>query len=86
MYEYAELNPGVVETLSTLNKNNIKIGLASSSKRHHIEILLEKFNIMHYFDFIVSGDDVTHSKPDPEIYTIAKSIAIVIFVLLSKTP
>lgn len=72
MYEYAELNPGVVETLSTLNKNNIKIGLASSSKRHHIEILLEKFNIMHYFDFIVSGDDVTHSKPDPEIYTIAK--------------
>lgn len=72
MYEKVKLIPGVMDTLESLHKNDIKIGLASSSKRHNIDTLLNKFNIRHFFDFIVSGDDVVHSKPDPEIYYIAK--------------
>jgi len=72
MYAEVDLVDGVLATLEVLKENDIKIGLASSSKRDNINTVLHKFNIRHFFEFIVSGDDVARSKPFPDIYNLAK--------------
>ena len=44
------------------------MGLASSSPRRMIEKVLGRHDVLRYFDVIVSGDMVSHGKPDPEIF------------------
>ena len=44
------------------------LALASSSRRKLIEIFSEQVGIKHYFEVIMSGDDVKYSKPNPEIF------------------
>lgn len=63
-----DLKPGVHEILSYLKQRGAVAGLASSSTRQVIEEELGKAGVLHYFDVIVSGDMVTHSKPHPEIF------------------
>ncbi|CAM3495869.1 HAD family hydrolase [Pseudostreptobacillus hongkongensis] len=59
---------GVIELLEYLKVKNIKIAIASSSKREMIELYTKNANIFEYFDYIISGEDVVNSKPDPEIF------------------
>ena len=42
--------------------------LSSSSGRKLIDIFTQQTNIAHYFEVIMSGDDVQYSKPNPEIF------------------
>ena len=46
----------------------IPVGLASSSPRRMIDKVLQRHDVLRYFDVIVSGDMVEHGKPDPEIF------------------
>lgn len=48
----SHLYDGVEELLKRLKSSNIKLAIASSKPQHYIEILLEKFGIMNYFDVI----------------------------------
>jgi beta-phosphoglucomutase len=61
-----EILEGVVPTLQFLKDNNQKIALGSASK--NARPILEKVNILHFFDAIVDGNDVTNAKPDPEVF------------------
>jgi HAD superfamily hydrolase (TIGR01509 family) len=45
------------------------LALASSGSRASVETFLEKSGLRNKFRIVVSGDDVTHAKPDPEIFT-----------------
>lgn len=63
---------GLEDLLYYARENNIKCALASSSNREKIDFLLEKEKIRDYFDYIISGEDVEKSKPDPEIFIKAK--------------
>ena len=63
---------GLEDLLYYARENNIKCALASSSDREKIDFLLEKEKIRDYFDYIISGEDVEKSKPDPEIFIKAK--------------
>lgn len=63
---------GLLELLDFAKDNNIKCALASSNNRVKIEFLLEKEEIRDYFDYIISGDEVSKSKPNPEIFIKAK--------------
>ena len=63
-----ELMPGAEEILRVLHQKGVPVGLASSSPRHMIEKVLERHDVLQYFDAIVSGDMVERSKPDPEIF------------------
>ena len=58
----------VKETLFLLKEKGIKIACASSSAKSYVVDILEGGGILDYFDLIVSCDDFTKSKPDPEIY------------------
>lgn len=62
------LKPGVLDLLPFLKDQGIGIGLASSSYMDAIKAGTKAHNILHYFDAIMSGDMVTKSKPDPEIF------------------
>lgn len=66
--------PYIEETLKMFKKQGIKLACASSSSIDYIHRLLEQCRITDYFDLVVSGDDFTLSKPDPEIYLHCASI------------
>lgn len=48
--------------------NGIKMAIGSAAIMYNIDFVLDGLNIRHYFDAIVSADDVSKSKPDPETY------------------
>jgi beta-phosphoglucomutase len=59
--------------LSHLKEQGYRLALCSNSIRNTIEAMLNKADLMRYLEFYLSNQDVTKSKPDPEIYT--KAIA-----------
>ena len=59
---------GLVNLLSWLKENNIKIGLASSSNRFYVLAILAHYEIINDFNYIVAGDDVARKKPSPDAY------------------
>lgn len=50
---------------------NCKFAIVSGSLRSAIELVLEKANLRSRFQVIVSGDDLTVSKPEPDGYLLA---------------
>ena len=62
----SEILPRVEEVLQFLKEKNQYVVLGSASK--NARPILEKVNILHYFDAIVDGNDVTNAKPDPEVF------------------
>ncbi|QQR83430.1 HAD family phosphatase [Candidatus Peregrinibacteria bacterium] len=69
--EYADLLEGFYELLSTLKKRQYAIGLASSSRRHWIQMILDRFELHPFFDAVVSYEDIqafAQGKPHPDIY------------------
>jgi HAD superfamily hydrolase (TIGR01509 family) len=66
--ERLQCMPGLVELLAALERHNIPKAIATSSGRSFVEQVLERFNFAPRFQFILTGDDVTHGKPHPEIY------------------
>jgi beta-phosphoglucomutase len=65
----SEILPGVTRVLEYLKKRKIPIALGSASK--NAKPILEKVNLLSYFDSIVDGNSVTKAKPDPEVFLIA---------------
>ena len=61
-----ELLPDVPRVLAFLKEHQHFIALGSASK--NARPILEKTNILHYFDAIVDGNDVSNAKPDPEVF------------------
>ncbi|MDB4835606.1 HAD family phosphatase [Gammaproteobacteria bacterium] len=57
--------------LSKLKSNGYKLGVASNSIRSSVEVMMQKSCLYDYFDVMLSTDDITNPKPDPEIYETA---------------
>ena len=62
---------GLISLLELLRKAGIRCAVGSSGCRDNVNFVLEKCHIEAYFDVVVSGDMVSHCKPDPEIYLTA---------------
>lgn len=60
--------PGVQEMLDDARQMGLKIAIASSSPCSWVTGHLERLALMDYFDCIVAEDDVSHTKPDPELF------------------
>ncbi len=65
----ADVSAEVRETLIELRKRGIKIALGSSSK--NAKFILEKVELLSLFDEISDGTNITKSKPDPEVFSMA---------------
>jgi len=59
---------GVIDLLSEIEKENIKIGIASSSPKEVIELVINRLGISDYFRAIVSGEELEKGKPAPDIF------------------
>ncbi|HEX8462850.1 MAG TPA: HAD family phosphatase [Segetibacter sp.] len=74
--EYVNENPikavvGAEDFLKGLAKYDLKIGLATSSRKEKMKMVLESLGFLHYFDTIVTGEEVENSKPAPDIFLMA---------------
>ena len=58
--------PGVMEGLELLKEKGIKIAIGSSSK--NAPIILKQIGLDNYFDAVSDGNNITNSKPDPEVF------------------
>ncbi len=62
---------GVVEFMDHLGTSGIRMALATSAGRRRACGTLEELGLAHYFETIVTGDEVAAGKPDPAIYHLA---------------
>lgn len=62
------LVPHVKDVLEKFKNEGKHLSLASSSGHKLIDIFTQQTNIAHYFEVIMSGNDVKYSKPNPEIF------------------
>jgi len=69
------LMEGLVPLLDSLQQENIPCWIASSSAREIISKVLDANNLKDYFRGFISGEDVRHSKPSPEIFHRAAELA-----------
>ena len=60
--------PGVRELLSYLQEQDIKVGLASSTAQHLVRDEIGTAGLLPYFQTLVCGDMVEHSKPASDIF------------------
>lgn len=63
--------PGLPALLAKFDALGVPYGVATSSRRSFAEELLERGGIHAALRFVLTGDDVTHGKPHPEIYLAA---------------
>lgn len=64
---------GVVELLEWLREKGIPTAVATSTAKEVALKKLELAGLSKYFDNLTTGCEVSHGKPDPEIYLLAAS-------------
>lgn len=64
--EPTDVTDDVRQMLIKLRERGIKISLGSSSK--NARFILERVGLLEYFDEISDGNNITKSKPDPEVF------------------
>jgi beta-phosphoglucomutase len=65
--------PGAVELVRAAAVAG-PVGLCSGARRHEIEPVLRQLGLSTVFQAVVTADDVAHSKPDPEGYTLVAQL------------
>lgn len=63
--------PFAGEFLKAAANSNLKIALATSSRKEKMNLLLTKLSFIQYFDAIVTGEEVHKGKPEPDIFLLA---------------
>jgi HAD superfamily hydrolase (TIGR01509 family) len=59
---------GLLSFLESLEENQIPRAVATSAPPANVSFTLEKTGTARFFSFVINGNDVSHSKPHPEIY------------------
>ena len=62
----ADLSDEVKDTLDTLRGEGLKLAIGSSSR--NTPFILGQIGLGTYFDAVSDGNNITHSKPDPEVF------------------
>jgi HAD superfamily hydrolase (TIGR01509 family) len=62
---------GLIEFLASLRREGIRMAVATSGPQDNASLILDGLNIRHFFGVVVTGADVSRSKPDPEIFLLA---------------
>jgi HAD superfamily hydrolase (TIGR01509 family) len=65
------LKPGILELLAELEQRNIPRAVVTSTRRERAIQKLERCGLLPHFDTVVTGSDVVHAKPAPDIYLLA---------------
>jgi HAD superfamily hydrolase (TIGR01509 family) len=62
------IKKGSLEMLALLRKNGVPTALASSTYQKRAQKLLETAKLTHQFDYEIFGDQVTNTKPHPDLF------------------
>jgi HAD superfamily hydrolase (TIGR01509 family) len=65
------LKPGVSQFLSELKNKGIRMAVVSGAYSSSVFYIISSLDMGHYFDFILTGDDIKNKKPHPESYLLA---------------
>ena len=60
--------PGVLDWIERLREQGWRQAVASSAPRKNIEVVLDAMGLAGFFDALVSAEDVTAGKPDPQVF------------------
>ncbi|MHC4399328.1 MAG: HAD family hydrolase [Planctomycetota bacterium] len=60
--------PGLIELLEALEGGTIPKAICTSSTRRLVSAILSRFDMQRRFQFTLTSEDITHCKPNPEIY------------------
>jgi beta-phosphoglucomutase len=68
---HAKPLPGLARLIAECDAVGIPMAVASSATAKNIEFIVDALGFRRYFRYLISGDEVTRPKPDPEIYLAA---------------
>jgi len=68
MLKSEEVMPGVVNLITAAKVRGLRLGVASSSDRKWVIGHLKRLGLHIHFESIRCADDVTHTKPYPDLY------------------
>ncbi|OHB57872.1 MAG: hypothetical protein A2Y07_09060 [Planctomycetes bacterium GWF2_50_10] len=68
---YVKPLPGLMDFLCDLRKNSIPAAIASNSPRANVDLVLDELDIKSFFSQILTSDDLTKGKPDPQGFLLA---------------
>jgi beta-phosphoglucomutase len=71
---HLQLIPGLPKILEKAKSHGVRMAIGSAAIPFNIDFVLDNLHIRSYFDAIVSAEDVTISKPDPETFARAAEI------------
>lgn len=60
--------PGVRDLLGMLAEHDVPCAVASSTHRRNIETVFDAIGIRDCFRAVITAEDVSHGKPDPEVF------------------
>jgi len=60
--------PGVRRWLEQLRIGGVRCAVGSSAPRENIDLALSKIGLAEFFDAIITAEDVTVGKPNPEVF------------------
>lgn len=60
--------PGLNEAVDGLRTAGYPQGIGTSGSAEYTNLVLDRFGIREYFSAIVTGEEITHGKPNPETY------------------
>jgi HAD superfamily hydrolase (TIGR01509 family) len=63
--------PGAATWVQRLHRAGWKQSIASSAPKENVRVMLDVLHLDRYFDAIVSAEDVTAGKPDPQVFLAA---------------
>lgn len=67
----APLMPGLYELLDAVDRRGFKKAVATSSVRRYTEAMLRMHDLLNRFSVIITGDEVQHGKPAPDLFLLA---------------
>jgi beta-phosphoglucomutase len=60
--------PGLLPLLEQARKLGLPMAVASASPPENVSFILDELNLRSYFQTVLSGQDIQHGKPNPEIF------------------
>lgn len=67
-FDKIKINKNLYSHLYYAKQNSNIVCLATTASKKNVENLLKYFEIENLFDYIITGEDVSNGKPDPEVY------------------
>lgn len=67
--QFVILRKGTYDMLARL-KSDYKLAIATSTIKEFTDIIIDGLNLRRYFDIIVTAENVSKGKPDPQVYLV----------------